>query len=247
MYHPGFICAFGFQYQSHHWLPCDGQNYPVREYGALFGIIGTTYGGGDGLTFNVPDLTGRTDQNGNAIWYFICCHNDSTSMPGMMLLSGVNMALQYWYTCGNDSQQTFLDVSNTNFAQLLSLIQFSYGNIDNVMFGLPFITNIKDRKGTLVKELMAVMASNETTFCGCIMAFGSSSAPDANWLACNGQHISYADYPTLSSLIGTTYGSNSSGVNLPTMATTPDNNGNPIHYFICSTGLYPSPAEVSGK
>lgn len=246
MYHPGSICAFAFNYRSNHWLPCDGTTYPIKEYAPLFSVIGTTYGGDGIQMFTVPDLTGRTDQNGNAIYYFICCHNDSSAMPGMMTLSGVNMALQYWCPCGVESQQTFHRVSNPTFTDLYDMIGFSYGNIDNVMFGLPFITNIKDRKGILVKELIAIEVLPENTFCGFIMAFGNITGPDAtNWLACNGQHVSYSDYPTLCSLIGTTYGSSGSDVLVPNMATTPDNNGNPIHYFICAIGLYPSPAEVS--
>ncbi len=39
-------------------LFCNGQAVPRSNYAALFGIIGTTYGSGDGsTTFNVPDFT----------------------------------------------------------------------------------------------------------------------------------------------------------------------------------------------
>lgn len=42
------------------WLLCDGSAISRTFYAALFAVIGTTYGGGDGsTTFNLPDLRGR--------------------------------------------------------------------------------------------------------------------------------------------------------------------------------------------
>jgi microcystin-dependent protein len=42
------------------WLLCDGSAVSRATYAALFTLIGTTYGAGDGsTTFNVPDLRGR--------------------------------------------------------------------------------------------------------------------------------------------------------------------------------------------
>jgi microcystin-dependent protein len=43
------------------WLPCHGQAVSRIGYGALFSVLGTTYGSGDGsTTFNLPDLRGRS-------------------------------------------------------------------------------------------------------------------------------------------------------------------------------------------
>jgi microcystin-dependent protein len=43
------------------WLLCSNQPVSRETYSALFAVIGTTYGSGDGsTTFNVPDLRGRT-------------------------------------------------------------------------------------------------------------------------------------------------------------------------------------------
>lgn len=42
------------------WFSCNGQEVSRQTYSALFAVIGTTYGAGDGsTTFNVPDLRGR--------------------------------------------------------------------------------------------------------------------------------------------------------------------------------------------
>ena len=43
------------------WLICDGTAISRTTYSALFSLIGTTYGVGDGSnTFNVPDLRSRS-------------------------------------------------------------------------------------------------------------------------------------------------------------------------------------------
>lgn len=43
------------------WLYCDGSAVSRATYAALFGVIGTTFGTGDGVTtFNLPDGRGRT-------------------------------------------------------------------------------------------------------------------------------------------------------------------------------------------
>jgi microcystin-dependent protein len=42
------------------WLVCDGSAISRATYSALFAVIGTTYGAGNGsTTFNIPDLRGR--------------------------------------------------------------------------------------------------------------------------------------------------------------------------------------------
>lgn len=42
------------------WMKCEGQALSRTDYSALFSVIGTTYGDGDGTTtFNVPNLQGR--------------------------------------------------------------------------------------------------------------------------------------------------------------------------------------------
>ncbi|WP_273280945.1 phage tail protein [Pseudooceanicola atlanticus] len=42
------------------WKLCNGQALSRTEYPTLFAMIGNTFGGGPGDTFNLPDLRGRT-------------------------------------------------------------------------------------------------------------------------------------------------------------------------------------------
>jgi hypothetical protein len=50
-------------------MPADGQLLPISQYGALFALIGTTYGGDGISTFAVPDLRAITPKN---MVYSIC-------------------------------------------------------------------------------------------------------------------------------------------------------------------------------
>ena len=57
----GIIQAFaGSAAPSANWLLCQGQAVSRTTYSSLFGLVGTTYGVGDGsTTFNIPNLSGR--------------------------------------------------------------------------------------------------------------------------------------------------------------------------------------------
>lgn len=56
----GCVMPFAATNAPDGWLACTGVAISRQTYAALFAVIGTTYGAGDGsTTFNVPDLRGR--------------------------------------------------------------------------------------------------------------------------------------------------------------------------------------------
>lgn len=56
----GLILPYGGSSTPAGWLPCNGAAVNRTTFAALFAVIGTTFGVGDGsTTFNVPDLRGR--------------------------------------------------------------------------------------------------------------------------------------------------------------------------------------------
>lgn len=60
MMNTGSIVMFAGSVAPQGWLLCDGTAVSRSIYSALFDIVGTTYGEGDGSsTFNLPDLNGR--------------------------------------------------------------------------------------------------------------------------------------------------------------------------------------------
>lgn len=54
----GEIRLFAGSFAPRGWSFCDGSSLTVRSNEALYSLIGTTWGG-DGRTFNLPDLRGR--------------------------------------------------------------------------------------------------------------------------------------------------------------------------------------------
>ena len=57
----GTVIAYAGSTPPPGWLLCDGKPYSRVTYAALYAVLGTTYGAGDGsTTFNVPDLASRT-------------------------------------------------------------------------------------------------------------------------------------------------------------------------------------------
>lgn len=56
----GSIRPYAGEFTASNYLLCNGSEVSRTEYSALFAIIGTIYGAGDGInTFKLPDLTGR--------------------------------------------------------------------------------------------------------------------------------------------------------------------------------------------
>ena len=56
----GIVQAFAGTTTPQGWLLCDGSAVSRTTYAALFAVIGTTYGAGNGsTTFNLPNLTNR--------------------------------------------------------------------------------------------------------------------------------------------------------------------------------------------
>jgi microcystin-dependent protein len=55
----GEIRVFAFDFAPSGWAMCDGQLLPISQNTALFGILGTTYGGDGQNNFALPNLQGR--------------------------------------------------------------------------------------------------------------------------------------------------------------------------------------------
>jgi microcystin-dependent protein len=58
MQYLGEIRLLAFDYAPRDWKPCDGRLLRIADYGALFALVGTAYGGDGTSTFGLPDLRG---------------------------------------------------------------------------------------------------------------------------------------------------------------------------------------------
>lgn len=55
----GEIRLLPFNFAPAGWLMCQGQTLPIRQYTALFSLLGTYYGGNGTTTFQLPNLQGN--------------------------------------------------------------------------------------------------------------------------------------------------------------------------------------------
>ncbi|KMO15110.1 phage tail protein [Methylobacterium platani] len=55
----GQIIMFAGPYEPTNWKYCAGQILQIQQYNALYGVLGTTYGGDGRITFALPDLRSR--------------------------------------------------------------------------------------------------------------------------------------------------------------------------------------------
>lgn len=63
------------------WLICNGAAVSRNLYAALFAVIGTTYGAGDGsTTFNVPNLAGRVPRGVDGATYTLAATGGADSV-----------------------------------------------------------------------------------------------------------------------------------------------------------------------
>lgn len=64
----GMVAPFAGAVAPAGWVLCYGQAISRTSYAALFAVVGTTYGVGDGsTTFNVPDMRGRVAAGADAM------------------------------------------------------------------------------------------------------------------------------------------------------------------------------------
>jgi microcystin-dependent protein len=55
----GEIRMFAFNFAPVGWLLCNGQSLSIRQYSALFALLGVQFGGDGVNNFNLPDYRGR--------------------------------------------------------------------------------------------------------------------------------------------------------------------------------------------
>ncbi|MCA0393075.1 MAG: tail fiber protein [Proteobacteria bacterium] len=60
----GQIALFPYSFAPSGWAPCAGQILPIPRHIALFGLLGTNFGGDGRQTFALPDLRGKEPLTG---------------------------------------------------------------------------------------------------------------------------------------------------------------------------------------
>ena len=84
----GMIVQFGFPFQIHGWALCHGQKIDIRNYTALYALLGTYFGGDGQNYFNLPDLRVK-DKNGNYYKHGDVMDNGLPYMESQICLQGI--------------------------------------------------------------------------------------------------------------------------------------------------------------
>src|SRR3954447_9235482 len=84
----GAILVFASSSIPSGFLVCDGSAVSRTTYAALFAVIGTTYGAGNGsTTFNVPDLRDRLAAELNIVLDYVIATEPGTTGSGAIVLA----------------------------------------------------------------------------------------------------------------------------------------------------------------
>lgn len=185
----GEIQAFAGTYTPNGLLPANGQLVTIADYGALFSLIGTSYGG-DGVTnFRVPDLTGRSAVGVSTL-------ADATHLKvGLGEATGstsITLTEANLPTHSHDTADGLTGAAGNGTA--FSTTQPS--------LGINYIINGQGRfpgfpGGAMYGDYLL----------GEISAYaGKAGDLPAGWMVADGSLLSVSQYSNLLALIGTTYG-----------------------------------------
>jgi microcystin-dependent protein len=125
-----------YQRTPNGWINCTGQLVPVSEFGTLFQVLGTRFGGDGQTTFGLPNLTATPPPGVDdfSSLYFISLFGNIGS-PGAFLatvqLLPFTSAPSGWSTC----EGQLLPVSQNQ--ALFSLLGTTFGGNGQTNFGLP--------------------------------------------------------------------------------------------------------------
>jgi len=67
----GSISIFPWTFQTQGWLKCDGRLLQIRDYQALYSLVGNEFGGDGRTTFAIPNLAPIKATNGGELDYYI--------------------------------------------------------------------------------------------------------------------------------------------------------------------------------
>jgi microcystin-dependent protein len=69
----GTIILFAGDFAPQGWMYCNGTALSIQQYGALYSILGLTYGGDGTSEFNLPNLVGPTSAGNTLPVNYIMC------------------------------------------------------------------------------------------------------------------------------------------------------------------------------
>ena len=196
----GSVMAWGGATAPSGWLLCQGQEVSRTEYASLFSAIGTAFGAGDTvMTFNLPDLRGRTPfgRDAGQTEFDVLGEmggSKTTSFPTQGDGTSTGNGLAYSESMSSVDDGTYNNLPP--YQTLNYIIKWASGETPTDE------SQLTDRVSDL--EEIVQTAYNQMP-AGAIMAWASAVAP-SNWLICDGSAVSRTLYASLYATIGDSYG-----------------------------------------
>jgi len=210
------------------WLMADGSAVSRSTYADLFGVIGTTYGAGDGsTTFNVPNLKGNVPvgrdsaqtefsalgQVGGSKSHY---HKATGSKSGTVLAGDMRAAIGA--VNGDIARLGYVAVGrHPDAPSVVASYSGTFGTVSSTSYTVNHNTPVYGETSTelglqpyvtlnyIVKYTVYDGLAGSVLPAGSIQPWPSDTIP-ANWVLCNGQAISRTTFASLFATIGTVYG-----------------------------------------
>jgi microcystin-dependent protein len=241
-------------------LACNGQAVSTTTYNALFGVLGTSYGGSGTTTFGVPNIAPVQTQSGAALNWVIVADGAPWSSGMEAALGEVRLLpasppgnstlAQSWSPCDGRG----IEISRDE--PLFALIGSMFGGDGEKTFALPMLASVVASNG----PPLAYWICNEGFFPPINSGDSKTPTPGSNTFEtylgsvlqlpyvpelttgidglglCLGQTLSIAPWTALFSLLGTRFGGNgTTNFLLPNRPT----GGGSITYATVVNGYYP--------
>ena len=112
----GQIMLVGFTFAPVNWALCNGQLLQIRQYTALFSLLGTTYGGDGVTTFGLPNLQGNLAVGAGTGIGLPQVNLGQTGGTASVTITTATMAAHSHTHEGNSAAATTGSASGTTFA-----------------------------------------------------------------------------------------------------------------------------------
>jgi len=224
------------------WTPCDGRALPIGSNTALFSVIGTVFGG-NGSTFNLPDLRSAAPYSGTGGSGQYCMCTDGTAgvyttfligevclLPDCVATSYTGLGPEIFLKCDGSAYDT------ADYSALYGVIGGAFGS------NLPNLADVSPLSG--LSYYIAYngnypgSAMGDSDYTGAVNLYAFGTAPNGTLLPCDGRSLAIASNAAIYNVIGTAYGGSGSNFCIPDFRGMKPLPG--LLYMIVTGGVYPS-------
>lgn len=198
----GEIVLYAFDYAPRNWAQANGQLLSINQNQVLFSLLGTVYGGNGSSNFMLPDLRGRTpvsSHNSSNPWLIRHGEKAGTTTATLSQMPGVAGTALTTATHGV--------VTSPRLAGNATVSTVTVAPLPAPGQGWSIATRPPSLGMNYSVSLVGTFGTRDCTMGEIITSASAYVNPNYdNMLPADGQLLSISLYPTLYSILGTTYG-----------------------------------------